>query len=598
MSKKKNKKSSGGKKKNGASEARTAAGGDDTSAKRVEIDPSNLSDVLFRDGDGGDGDGRRFAPYVHPNLVVVATTAAAARNGGGDGGGEEPSSRGRGLFAKSDIKSGTCLFATYPAVQVDKVRLRNEFLRRKRDGGDDKQRLRLEDLAEDMLVREMRNCITRKDAGMVNSFAVLEGGGAVDGAAVPSVDRLLGLDRGGSVTEDGISEMDGVTDDDLRQIVRRNAFGPDFCTYEKIESYWTRTQEDTAQRKDRGTGGNDGADVDDDPDAFFVPPHVLGLYPLAAMLNHSCIANTVRVYRGNRNYYKNDGCGDGAETTSSSASTGRSNGDVDSENSNDYGDDDLMIAHACCDIPAGAELVWSYVPPTSSFDRRGYLQQHHGFVCRCDRCAAEHGDGTSGSSIPPVPDAIKRWNERVVDNVRALADEDRDSIVAAFRAFEDDVLNSTSAPLSNERKRYLRVGYTNLHINYFNATLAESHGNTKSGDGADDAAAKKRSEDVLSAAMQLHFSFCACHNASTEHLSVLHLCYELIRDIHRRTLPEDQQTRTLPKLRFWTEQVKLGHMTRYGNLGMDVESVRRVMVHTRGILRQKDGILAARYPFI
>ena len=67
---------------------------------------------------------------------------------------------------------------------------------------------------------------------------------------------------------------------------------------------------------------------------------------------------------------------------------------------------------------------------------------------------------------------------------------------------------------------------------------------------------------------------------------VLHLCYELAA--------RDAQT----KVRFWTEQLKRAHMLRYGNLGNDIDYVRRVMQHSRTVLRQTQGWNAVEYSFL
>ena len=101
--------------------------------------------------------------------------------------------------------------------------------------------------------------------------------------------------------------------------------------------------------------------------------------------------------------------------------------------------------------------------------------------------------------------------------------------------------------------------------------------------------------DLLQVATQLHFSFCACHNASTEHLSVLHLCYELASRLH---MDATDQSKTLGKVRFWTDQLKKAHMIRYGSLGHDLESVRRAMQHSRSVLRQRKGWESAEYAFL
>ena len=62
---------------------------------------------------------------------------------------------------------------------------------------------------------------------------------------------------------------------------------------------------------------------------------------------------------------------------------------------------------------------------------------------------------------------------------------------------------------------------------------------------------------------------------------VLHLCYELAA----------RQADAQAKVRFWTEQLKRAHMLRYGNLGQEIDFVRRV-------LQQANGWNAVEYSFL
>ena len=114
--------------------------------------------------------------------------------------------------------------------------------------------------------------------------------------------------EGDPLTTDGQSSS---SDEQLRQIIRRNAFGPDFVTYERIQQQ----------------------------NPPFRPFHLLGLYPMAAMINHSCMSNAVRVYAG-----------------------------------------ETMVVHASQAITKGSEVLWSYVPPIEP-RRQQILQRQHGFTC-------------------------------------------------------------------------------------------------------------------------------------------------------------------------------------------------------------------------
>jgi hypothetical protein len=403
--------------------------------------------------------------------------------------------RGRGMIAKKDLEAGTCLFVIPPtvAVPVDKVL---EQWRNESSAGNDE--VRLETVAEDVLLGEMQTAIEKTKssdaAAVANSFLVLEGHSDNVVATIPSMDCLLALDQ----TSIPLLQEES-TVEDLRQIVRRNAFGPDFVTYSTI------VRNLPTQRAHR----------------------ILGLYPLADMMNHSCQPNTVRVYVG-----------------------------------------EYMVVHTSVKVAAGDEIVTSYVPPTFSYPQRHtILQQNHRFVCACHRCQVE---------------AIF-W-EKPVEKVANLVELQQSSepsiskVMDAIPFLEDEFLPSTKP---NELQRSLRLGFTPLYVSYLNQALL-------TGSVPD--------EDLLRVCMQLHFGFVSCNPSSTEHLSILHLGYELIGKLHSK--PGNDQSKTLPKLRFWTEQLKQACMTRYGSMGHDVDGVRRMMQHTRLVLRTPEGMQRAAYAFI
>jgi len=107
--------------------------------------------------------------------------------------------------------------------------------------------------------------------------------------------------------------------------------------------------------------------------------------------------------------------------------------------------------------------------------------------------------------------------------------------------------------------------------------------------------------EVLKLGTQLHFSFVSCNTNSTEHLSILHLCYDLSSLLHNRAIKgssPDATARTMSQVRFWTEQLKRAHMTRYGELGEDLENVRKVMKHSKLVLRNLEGWYLAKDRFI
>jgi hypothetical protein len=303
------------------------------------------------------------------------------------------------------------------------------------------------------------------------------------------------------------------------------AFGPDFVTYEKIEQQWNSPNSESSS---------------------YTPPHILGIFPLAAMLNHSCTPNAVRSY---------------------------ANG--------------TMIVHATKTIPAGSEVVWSYIPPTQVFaERRRALKRRHEFLCKCERCLLEAKELRTDILPSNLKSALEdgtKYNEGLMDVARC-DDVSKRQLCTAFVNLEETVFSSKS--LSNDAKRHLRIGYTNLHFNYFNAMLMSAASTTN---------VHQAQVLVLSSATQLHFAFCSSNNASTEHLSVLHLCYELANTIHQSSSSDSQ---TLMKVKFWTEAMKRAHMTRFGEMGSDVKAVRNCLVHTRTVLRQRDGYLQVKSNFL
>ena len=247
----------------------------------MAVDPKDLSPVFF---------GKERPTHVGPIAVQQSPLA------------------GRGLFTTRAVKAGECLFCTPPTVDADPRVVRDEW-----NEGDS-----VDEVAERVLVAAMRDALADSSAsGPVWSFLALMGGGVACDETCTSIDQLLG--RKDSNLPDVC-----LTDDELLQIVRQNAFGPDgLVTSARIGQEWS-------------SGSN------------LLPTRILGLYPLAAMINHSCVANAIPVYV-----------------------------------------DGLMVVHARNDLPAGTELVWGYIPPTLPYNQRQKLLSERGFCCSCDRCREE-----------------------------------------------------------------------------------------------------------------------------------------------------------------------------------------------------------------
>jgi hypothetical protein len=251
------------------------------------------------------------------------------------------------------------------------------------------------------------------------------------------------------------------TVEEVTQIVRRNAFGPDFTTPQSIQSLWEQQKSSQQQKQQPEWLNDDDNDNENNspsslsPQRPFLPPRLLGLYALPAMINHSCLPNAVRVYVG----------------------------------------DATMIVHACRDITIdNDEILWSYVPVVQPHRRR-QLQQTHGFCCHCDRCVAEEGmmplrDGDNGDNGDNGDD--------IIDDDNALPSSLSKKLTVA--ELEESILPSLS---SNELRRYIRVSYLSVYLNEVNSSSQPPD--------------HKR---WIPLGMQLHLALAACHNASTEHLSV------------------------------------------------------------------------------
>jgi len=192
---------------------------------------------------------------------------------------------------------------------------------------------------------------------------------------------------------------------------------------------------------------------------------------------------------------------------------------------------------------------------------------------------------TTDDAIFSVPQSLRLLDS--LENVAAVFGS-----LERRRQFTQDLIDwekQVTTSLSNELKRYWKIGNANLFIHHLNAVLMNISNSTPATE-ADTIRAS-----VLMAAMDLHFCFVACDYACTEHLSVMHLCYELVAIMHAHSA---DQTKTLGKVQFWTEQLKRCHLTRYGALGDDVNRVRMIMKHTQQVLRNKRGREMVNYDFI
>jgi hypothetical protein len=402
----------------------------------------------------------------------------------------------------------------------------------------------LEYIAETVLLKEMKRTIRKRlsqpqAAAVAASFLALqskhqendaEERRMVDNSAcLSSLSVLLGKgdeERVAKILDIATKNLDD--DNYLRGIIRQNAFGPDFHHYSRME------QEIRRQTTSNGKYHR-----------------ILGMYPLAAMINHSCTTNATRTFV-------------------------TVNGNIN-----------LMIATATQDIPSGHEILWSYIPPTSDYASRQASLQHYGFVCQCKRCLQDAKiDMTNlttagiSSLLPSNPVTMSRWND----------------ILQLLQTFYDN--NSVADA------RSVRLAHTQLYIRYFNETLAFAQQQQPEETNA-------IYQLVLDHATQLHWSFCILHNASTEHISIVHLCYELASKISKSPNANshdinNNNNNSHHSTVFWMDQLKRVHKCRYssnfianhGKKEEDLETLRTLLQHTRLVLRTTQGWEQTKFRFI
>ena len=365
---------------------------------------------------------------------------------------------GRGLIASRDVIAGECLFVTDPAAYAPVAGTRSRWHQ-----CDDGRSLEL--VAEKVLIEEMKKSMasdSTAEKSKAGSFLLLFGeGGDTFGDGRDSLNSKGVFETFLGNTQPEKRWFEKVNDETLLGIVRRNAFGPDYKSYDAMEDLW----------------GQEKSELEDCPILF---KRILGLYPLAAAINHSCSPNAVKVFVS-----------------------------------------ETMMVHASMPIKKGEEILWSYIPPTQTYgDRQTQLLSKYKFRCRCIRCCKE-------DSIFAVEDDLREkflsLDKLNLPNMAGL-----DSVWTAedFSSSVDKIEELLKhSRLSNEIRHYLRVGYTNLYLNHFNTTLSKISRSQLLN-------VWSIREKILTLAMQLHFAFASCHNASTEHLSILHLCYELISLIY------------------------------------------------------------------
>ena len=447
---------------------------------------------------------------------------------------------GRGLVATRDVTAGECLFVI-PAVasaSIDKIY--EQFLD---DDGED-----YDDIDDDIESTNNESSFVKKDGPHLESIAE-----AVLIEQIHSLNDILDNEESAG-NKETISQACNLLHAFVSQMSSNEV--PSTTSNEELMNILLllncNTNMDTTDRKKldtdtirntirRNAFGPDFHNYDTiatcwntNPDGKKCYNRLLGAYPLSAMINHSCSPNAVRIFGRISN--------------------------CSSENSELYDQihgREVMIVHANKSIAKGSEITWSYIPPSNVLhERRESLMIKYGFNCNCTRCIQEE---------------------------KALIDNPLTTICDYLPGNEGSMLNMIDTierhPFCNE----IRVSYATLYLEYFNVALLRSD--------------LGKINDVLKLATRLHFSFVACNNACTEHLSVLHMCYELAGVLHTNAL-KHKPDGAISQVRFWTEQLKKTHLVRYGNLGENVDNVRALMKHSRLVLRKKEGWYSVNDKFI
>ena len=494
-------------------------------------DPLDLSPLLFRppSADPRSAPAGLEAPLPYVGPVRVARGAAA---------GGAAIVHGRGLVATRAVSQGECLMVIAPAASADVAEVRRLW-----EGGGGRRSA--EEVAEASLLKAMGRCAgavsapdpgprVRARARAAASFLALassheEGGGGGGGGGAED-EGLLDVLLGRSDPTQDPDPDPGPGRDRLLGIVRSNAFGPDYHGYDRIEREWSRG----------GGGSSSSSSCSSDDGGPY--RRILGLYPLAAMINHSCHSNAVRVFSG-----------------------------------------EVMAVHASAAIGEGEEVLWSYLPACQPYRaRQEQAEARFGFLCRCRRCLLE-GEALSGAT------------EEVAGGLDELGEIGEGGGgyggPSELRGHMErmELLLSHPSLLPGGAGRSLRLGLAGLSIGYFNAALRGAAGPASPDGGA----VRRR---VLDLAGLLHLSFCASNHGSTEHLSVLHLCYELAGTLEGAD--DDGGGDGGRRRKFWAEQLRRAHLVRYGALGGDLSSMREAMRHSRGVLRNLDGLREARWGFV
>ena len=316
-------------------------------------------------------------------------------------------SHGRGLITTRDVSPGECLFVVPSVFSADAVEVRKRYLQEKLCGRDART---VERLAEDQIVQKVQLACDLLSDEEIQPKSVVDRArmqlsafiSQMSSERVPATENCDALmstlvaNEPSSILYKDTASLDM---DTILSIIRRNAFGPDFHNYDKLAKCWT----------ERANSEN-------------CYDRLLAIYPLAAMINHSCCPNVVRVF-----------------------------GRLPAQNRNSA-EREVMIVHANAHIPKGKEITWSYLPPATPLSvRRGMLLSKYGFTCRCTRCAMEEEALSISEFQGLFALADRGWSSR------DLSQRDQEEATITLVSSLERFFSTKQIPF--ESQRYLRVGF-------------------------------------------------------------------------------------------------------------------------------------------
>jgi hypothetical protein len=510
---------------------------------------------------------------------------------------------GRGLITTRDVSAGECLFVIPPIFTVNVNEVHTRYLLQQsnsnggegEEGGDIDPAKVLERIAENQLVHQVqaaiavlmdeqiiqsKQTIINRARKQLHAFLLQMSSNNKVPTTATNPDELMETlvgNANNNSSSTSINDIRELDEDTILHIIRRNAFGPDFHNYDRIANCWSMKR---------------GMSTDEDVNNKAIYYNrILGAYPLAAMINHSCCPNSVKVFSRK------------ASDSSTSATSA---------------DREVMIVHSNTNIPKGTEITWSYLPSSTPYSiRREALITKYGFTCQCNRCIKEERVYTNQPKFSTMLSTLTQiaTQSHQGEDTEAISE----SVVLNLEAIFVTPSTTPSTPppsIPNETQRFLRAGYSLYYIHYIN-TLLQQHqqqqqslldNNNNNDEEKKKAGGKFDIDHLIQIVTNLHFAFVTCNNASTEHISILHVCYDLA--VHLCTLAinnsstrdggssnnnddtttnSNEVVKCTKRVQFWTDQLKRVHMIRYGKLGEDIENVRNVMKHTKLVLRNRDG---------